>query len=314
MNIISKALGLLALGLSTASAYAQQERALPILTQGRDVASVALGGAHYGTSGQAHLYTNPSAALYAERPFSLSTYYQHQRLGESALRAMGFASSYRLGERHAFMLGARYSGGLKHTEITQGEQTRYERSLYDLTLDLGYSLRLGKFSPYITAHYILSDQMRRVSTMTLGVGASYRDQMTLLGQSWRYSLVAKASNIGPSFSYIRRGSAVYPPSSVALGGALQTDGEQHQLGMQLGVEHYYAPSAAASTQLQTGLEYAYRRLLMARVGYCHDTNGLSQLTLGLGLRYRGLHIDLAYARPNNQIVSPQMSLGLGFSL
>ncbi len=306
-------LGLI-LGLSTLGAQAQQERSLPILTQGGDVASLALGATHYGNSRYAHIYTNPSAALYADRPLSISTYYQHQKVEAEALRAIGLAGSYRLGGRHALLIGTRYFGGLRHTEITMGEQQRKERALYDMTIELGYALRLGKWSPFVVGSYIISDQMRMVSTMTASLGVSYRDQLQLFRQQMDYTLTAKASNLGPSFTYIQRGTAVYPPSSLALGGELASTAWHHGVRLALGVEHFFAPREAASTQVQSGVEYSYRGLVMARAGYTHDTNGLSMLSLGLGGRYKALHLDLTYRRPNNSITSSQLIVGLGVSL
>lgn len=302
------------LALSPLTANAQQERSLPILTQGRDVATLSLGSTHYGNSNYAHIYTNPTAALYGQRPLSLSTYYQHSSIEGQTLRALGFAGSYRLGERHAFLVGSRYFGGLKHLEITPGEQQRNERSLYDLTIDLGYTLRLGNFSAFAVGHYIISDQMRMVSTMTASLGASYRNTLSLLQENMSYTLTAKANNLGPSFTYIKRGTAVYPPSSFAVGGELASTTWQHGLRLALGVEHFYAPQDAASTQVQSGLEYSYRGIVMTRVGYNYDTNGLSMLSLGLGAKYKLLHLDVAYTLPNNSIMSPQLTLGLGLSI
>lgn len=306
-------LGLI-LSLGSLTSYAQQERSLPILTQGGDVASMALGATHYGNSRYAHIYSNPTAALYGAKPLSLSSYYQHRSIEGQTLRGFGFAGSYRLGEQHGFLLGSRYFGGLKHLEITQGEQQRNERSLYDLTIDLGYTLRLGNFSAFAVGHYIISDQMRMVSTMTASLGASYRNTLSLFNEVMSYTLTARANNLGPSFTYIKKGTAVYPPSSLAVGGELTSTQWQHGVRVALGVEHFYAPQDAASTQMQSGLEYSYRGIVMARAGYNLDTNGLSMLTLGLGAKYKMLHIDLAYMLPNNTIISPQLTLGLGVSL
>lgn len=307
------AIGLMIFGFGL-STYAQQERALPILTQGHDASVVALGGNHYGTSHYAHIYGNPTSALYADHPGTISSYYQHTRLGEASLRALGASGSYRLGTRHVILAGARYFGGLHHTEITLGETRRRERLLYDLTVDFGYGIRLGKFSLYASGTYILSDQMRAVSTMTASVGASYRGGLSLFGQSVQYVTSLKARNLGTSFTYIKDGSPVYPPSSVGIGGELSTVCMgMHGIRLGAGVEHYYAPSQAASSQILIGGEYSYRGMVMARLGYNHDTNGLSSLSLGLGGAYRVVRADLSYTLPNNDMLSPQLALSMGVS-
>ncbi|MDO5074629.1 MAG: PorV/PorQ family protein [Bacteroidales bacterium] len=303
----------LALLSSSLGLWAQQERALPILSQGQEAASVAMGGNHYGESHHLYLYGNPTSALYQKGHFEAGLYYHSQNLkdeNQSTLTGLGGATTWRQG-RHAWMLGTRYYGGLRQADISSNESQRRTRLLYDQTVDVAYALRTGAFSFYAMGSYIATNQMRGVATYAASLGLSYRNSFRWQDKDLHYVLTAKGSNFGPSFSYLKKGSRVQPPSAVGLGAEVSHAGSLHGVKANLSAEHFLTPSEAASTRLQVGAEYAYRQMAMLRAGYFHDTNGLSALSLGLGARYKMLRTDVSLVLPNNQNISPQVALSLG---
>lgn len=303
----------LALMSSGLGLWAQQERSLPILSQGQEAASIAMGGNHYGESHHLYLYGNPTSRLYQHGKLEAGVYYHNQNLKDenrSNLTGVGGSFTWLQG-RHAWMIGTRYYGGLRQADITTNEGQRRTRLLYDQTLDLAYALRIGSFSLYTMGTYVATNQMRGVATYAAGLGLSYRSSLIWKDQSFRYLLTAKANNLGPSFSYLKKGSRVFPPSSVGLGGEIAYTRVKHGLKTNFSTEHFLAPTEAASTRLQMGAEYTYRKVAMLRAGYFHDTNGLSALSVGLGANYKMLHTDVSLVLPNNKNVSPQLALSLG---
>lgn len=298
--------------LTSLSVQAQQERALPILTQGKDARSVAMGGNTYGSSANAALYTNPSAALNTAQPTNITAYYHSQTLkGDTpfTLTGTGLSASYRFGQ-HALLVGTRYYGGLKYTEIGQNEKTAATRTLYDQTFDLGYAIAWGKWNTFVSASYVLTRQMRTASTFAATLGASYHDAIS---SQLHYNATAKVGNLGNSFSYIKKGKSVYPPTFVGLGGELNYAKGTHATTLALGLEQYFLPSEAASTAWNIGAEYAYRQTGMLRLGYTHDTNGFSAFTMGLGIKFKKYHFDVALQNPNNSNVSSQYLLSAGIT-
>ncbi|WP_455108635.1 PorV/PorQ family protein [Porphyromonas sp.] len=311
------------LGLSCLPLTAQkvkQVRTLPLLELSTDARSAALGGSHYGEASSSLLYTNPTNLLYS--PSQLQASASARLMGklegtDGSLQLYQATAGLRLGERHGLFAGFRYLGGLQYEAVNDQEQSKGSFSPYDYSLDLGYALRLGRLSAYATAGYVQSQLGERTAnTVLLGLGAYYRSHAEEPSQGLSYLVGAKAQNMSLGFKYAKHERReLYAPVFVGAGGELRYGlSQEHRLGLSAGADVFTYPVNSSSVALHFGGEYSFRRMLAARVGYQHDTNGLQGFTLGLGYHGRRFQLDGAYLAPSTSGTNSSLLFTAGISL
>jgi hypothetical protein len=293
-------------------------RPLPLLELSADARTAALGGNHYGESDIAHIYANPTSRLYQDGLLSISA--GGQFLGkveglEGSLGLYDVMAGVRLGNQ-AFFGGVRYLGGLKYYPVGNNEEAgKKARSLTDYALDLGYALRFGTLSAYVTGSYISTDQGSAASAYAFGGGVFYRSSEEIAKTGIDFIVGAKFRNLGPSFQQRTGGPSIFPPASAGVGGEIGYGIEgEHHLSFGLGADYFFLPSDASSVLMHFGGEYLYHQLIAARLGYSYDTNGAKAFSVGLGLRYRQFALDGAYITPRVSGGKSAFQLTLGYSL
>lgn len=316
--LLGALLGLTALPL--AAQKVKQVRTLPLLELSTDARSAALGGSHYGEASSSLLYTNPTSFLYS--PSQLQASASARLMGrlegaDGSLQLYQATAGLRLGERHGLFAGFRYLGGLQYEAVNGLEQSKGTLSPYNYSLDLGYALRLGRLSAYTTAGYVQSELGdRSASTVTFGLGAFYRSHAEEPSQGLSYLVGAKAQNMSLGFKYAKHERReLYAPVFVGAGGEVRYGlSTEHRLSLSAGADVFTYPVNSSSVALHFGGEYSFRRMLAARVGYQHDTNGLQGFTLGLGYHGRRFQFDGAYLTPSTSGANSALLFTAGISL
>ena len=313
--LLGALLGLTALPL--AAQKVKQVRTLPLLELSTDARSAALGGSHYGEASSSLLYTNPTSFLYSPSQLQASASARLMGRLDGSLQLYQATAGLRLGERHGLFAGFRYLGGLQYEAVNGLEQSKGTLSPYDYSLDLGYALRLGRLSAYTTAGYVQSELGdRSASTVTFGLGAFYRSHAEEPSQGLSYLVGAKAQNMSLGFKYAKHERReLYAPVFVGAGGEVRYGlSTEHRLSLSAGADVFTYPVNSSSVALHFGGEYSFRRMLAARVGYQHDTNGLQGFTLGLGYHGRRFQFDGAYLTPSTSGANSALLFTAGISL
>lgn len=308
----AKALLLLALALSTGTIAVAQSRALPFLEISPDVRTSAMGGSSIGEARTMYQYTNPTSALLSSTKLDVALSTRKYTLPElSSLAHLNATASYRLGSRHAFMLGYRYYRGLATTkEDEQGARKAIKPM--DYAVDLSYAYRFDEhWSAYLTGHFIQSYVGKVAYTAGASWGLYYRNSGELLGTTQRFALGLTGDNIGAKVQYGKAGHTSSMPASIALGGSTSME-LNPSWALSLGMTHRYFAKANDSKHylLSLGAEAVWRDALSLRLGTSLG-QGNDAFTFGAGYRFNSLSIDAAY------LIQPQtnynaFSLGLSF--
>lgn len=303
-HIVALALGLISLH----SGLAQISRPLPVLQSNPDVRSAALGNVVAGDSRAMYIYTAPGSIFGSDKRLAvdLSTeLYPTLEDGQGRLRQYNLAAAYRLHSAHALFLGFRYQGGL--TTYYSPAYTYYGSSHpmtaevvkpFEWSLDLGYALRLNEaFSLDVSGNLVASWIGKGAYSGGLSIGGHFRQELSLGTRPLELNLRAKLSDLIGVITYEGGGMSDYLPSAAHLGSSLALDvSDGHRLSLLLGGRYYFMPREAKLLIVGTGLEYGYKQMLFARLGYEGGERALSNLSLGLGFRWRVLQLDLSYRR------------------
>ncbi len=297
-SIISKpyCVFLLALGAVT-SLKAQEGRSLPFLEVSSDIRSAAMGGSTMGEARSAYLYTNPTSFLTSKKHIYGSYSFGKYTAGElSRIQYHTISGGYRLGTRHAFLLGSRYYKGLPTLkEDEYGE--RKELKPMDYSIDLGYAYAFNEnWSAYVIGSFIQSYVGKVAFTGGGSVGLYYRNAPTVGNTPIRYSVGLSADNIGGKVQYGKNGYKGKMPGSVALGGdifAMLT--EKVEIGLSMTHRLFFTPNNDSRYTGAIGLEADYMKKCFLRTGV-QMMNENNAVTFGAGYRWNLITLDAAYRK------------------
>ncbi len=316
MKIKSLLVGAFVLSLSLV-AEGQVSRPLPLLQANADMRSATLGSVQAGDASGMYLYSAPGAIFYSDKAWSVdfsSELYPKMDAVDGRLMQLNFAGAYRLGSRHAVMLGYRLMGGTSfYQTISSGaEKVRP----FDSTIDLGYAYRINeRFSAHVSANFITSWIGQAAYSGSVSLGAQYRGAIRLGSRQARVDIQARVTDLGYYLSYEEGLSEYALPTAARLGASLHTSvGGKSSMAALLGAQYYFLPQEAQLFVGGLGVEYGYDDKFFGRVGYELGGNSLSAYTAGLGVRWRGLKCDLAFRKGTREAASsPTLMLGLGYS-
>ncbi len=305
---------LLTLVAMTTGVALAQSRALPFLEVNPDVRTSAMGGSSVGEAKSMYQYTNPTSVLLAENKFEVGVSARKYTLSElSSLAHYNVSASYRLGQRHGFMLGYRFYRGL--TTSKEDEQgARKAIKPMDYSIDLSYAYRFDEhWSAYLTGHFVQSYIGKVAYTGGASLGLYYRGVEELLGTTQRFALGLVADNVGGKVQYGKAGYRSKMPASIALGGST-TMALSGSLELTLGMTHRYFVEASDTKHylLALGGEAVWRDSLSLRLGTSLG-QGNDTFTFGAGYRFKAFSIDAAYLlHPNSSYNA--LTLGVSFGL
>ena len=75
----------------------------------------------------------------------------------------------------------------------------------------------------------------------------------------------------------------------------------------------FSPQDAHETWVGTGLEYTYNDMCSARIGYHHSDKASDALTFGVGGKYAGVKLNVAYNYAFKNYGVDALLVGLGYN-
>ncbi|MBR2420338.1 MAG: PorV/PorQ family protein [Rikenellaceae bacterium] len=281
---------LMAAALLCAMTATQAQEAGSLLDINADTRTAAMGDVTTAAEGSAFsVFNNAAAAPLSNKKFQIGAYYSPWASGltkdlEKKNMLMGVGAYFTAGERHSIQIGFRYlqSAGSVGMDAN-GNPTKDTFAPKDMTIDLGYGIRIGEsLGVGVAAHYINSN---------LGVGASGSAVAVDLGVQYRLGLGekanldlgVKAANIGSKLKYGEgEGSAL--PAKATLG-AVFTVQPSDAHSIKVGVDAGYKFMGYTGFVAGVGAEYMAFNTVAARVGYHMDGKAkMNYATVGLGVR------------------------------
>ena len=285
---------LLLLPFSTRS-YAQG-RMLPVLEVNPDARSAAMGGLSMVGTDRHFLYVNPSALLYSAEA-------GYGDIGFVALPKLAGAGSplyfnanvgYRLHSRHAVMAGYRYIGGVNMPRVSaDGLESNKRLTSMEYAVDFGYAFRVWQGLSLFTTGSLAQSYTSRISMNgAFTVGAHYFRNLSF----GHLNVGLKVADFGAPVYYSKK--EAYPlPTSIQGGVDLHfISNETHQWTFAAGAKYYMLPPTQPQLMVGLGAEYTGWNLFSLRAGYEYGQYNAGSFSAGIGAKYNGFTLDLAYRR------------------
>jgi len=187
------------------------------------------------------------------------------------------------------------AAGISFTGLFYGSLDRYGEypsltpdgtfSPYDLAFAFGYARDIIPNVAVGGAFKMIYSKIdfESATGYAVDLGVTHRSRIEGL------TIAASVLNLGPQTSFVEE--KFYPPFELRLGGAYEIRRESLRGGLILAADVSFPNDSDARTMF--GLEYSYRKMLMARFGYKSgfDVQGA---TMGLGIAWKSLRFDYAY--------------------
>ena len=292
---------ILAAALLCAMTAAKAQEAASLLDINADTRTAAMGELTAAVEGSAFsVFNNVAAAPLSNKKFQIGAYYSPWASGltkdlEKKNTLMGAGAYFTLAERHSIAVAFRYlqSAGSVGMDAN-GNPTKDTFSPKDMTIDLGYGIRIGEsLGVGVAAHYISSNlgEGASGSAVAVDLGVQYR---LALGEKSNLDLGFKAANIGSKLKYGEGEGSALPAKAVL--GAMFTAQPSDAHSIKVGVDAGYKFMGYTGFVAGVGAEYMAFNTVAARVGYHLDGKAkMSYATVGLGVRVIDMiQVDAAY--------------------
>lgn len=188
-------------------ATAQSSRILPIVDATPGARSFAMGQTSLGLATEMHLYNNPAALLFSDDESSFQVGVSGELFPKTDVGMLGqynLATSYKLGDRRAILLGVRYEGGYT-IPLEEGEQPLKP---YEYMVDFGYTFAVTRHvAVYGTGSYFNTAVGSNAQGVAFGVGVAYHNRFNLIGseEETLLTLGVKLQDAGTAVRFDNKG-------------------------------------------------------------------------------------------------------------
>ncbi len=321
------------------AAQAQQSMttttAVPLLNEAPDARSAGMGSTGAATSPDINSqHWNAAKYVFMEEKGGISLTYTPWMRSVTDNANLGYLSGfYQMESGRTFSASLWFNnvGSIQATDESGLLSSEYTAN--EFAIDFAYSQHLAKnWSAGVALRYINSDLMGGTPNSKVGqtvaadINVYHQKDVTLLGKNSQYAFGVNISNLGGKISYADEGNKYFLPMNLRIGGRLSTALTQdHGLALLLDLNKLMVPvedhsdysvvkglfssfgdqsfaNEMKSIGLSVGLEYSFRDLVAARMGYFTESKQVGQrqyLSFGVGGMFRKVSLDIAYQVSTN---------------
>ena len=288
--------------ISAATLSAQN---VPSMVTGCDPALMAMAGAAVAAAPDAYAAENNAAAIsLSGNTMDIAAAYGLWQPEYAHSTIMGFGGYYRINDRMGIGLSGKF---FKDREVYLTSPAGAPMGTYtpsEKVAGLGFSYKVTDgLSAGVNVRFVSSDIAENVSGSSVGadISAAYRNGPVRAGLA--------VCNLGPAIKYDKASSSL--PSLAKLGGAYSAVvGGRSSIDVSAEADLFFAGGFMAGA----GLQYSYSDMVFARAGYHYgDAEKAipSFASLGLGVKFAGVHLDAAYLL-GNEVTGGTYVIGLGY--
>lgn len=292
--------------LSVAATIVASAQAVPSLLIPSDPVALSMTGVSVSGGADAYAVENNSALMaFSEKKMEAAVGYMTWAPSTAASTALSMGGYYALNEKLAFGLSGKLFKDKALEGVTTSGTAKGTYNPQDMVVSLGVSyLAMQGLSAGLSLKYISS---------SLGGGMSGTAFAADLGVAYSKDALSAGvsiANIGTPISY---GGGSYPlPMLVRAGGSYALNlGESSTLGLSAEADYIFSGGIMAGA----GAEFAFNDTAFVRAGihYGNEEKAVPTFAaLGLGVKFMGIKLDVAYLLANASIGST-LALGLGYS-
>lgn len=294
--------------LTTASfASAQDGSALTFVRIDRNPVSAGMGFAGAASSRETAYssFRNSSVIPFATERLSVGASGQIWAPNGAKSTNLAFGSAFKAGKRLGFSVGGAYQMGEEYTSFDETGNAAGTFKPGDIVLNAG-------------AGFLILDNLSvganvRYASQKLSSDNSYSAISTDVFLTYRLSglnITAGVSSLGSSVKSVSGDSFSLPASATVGAEWSKAFSETHGVRLAADADYFFSGNFTAAA----GAEYSFKNMLFARAGYHFGTKDAvlpSFATVGLGVRFFGISLNVAYLTANDTIGNT-LTLGLGY--
>lgn len=281
-------------------------QALPFVAADYDPSTVAKGGASaVQTSSIAYsAFHNPAAVPFAQQKTDVAAGFAMWAPDGVSTNVISVGGAFNMKQKLGITAGLAYGMNPAYDVTDASGASRGQFKPTEMQLKAGVSYR---FLPFLSAGVNIG-----YASSKLAAGASYGSldaDVFLMAKFDGFKLAAGLSDLGTGITSAS-GVKYSLPTAVSLGlGYDLSFGEKNAIEVMADGDCYFSGGLAVSV----GASYAYDDMIFVRAGYRAGGQTVipSFLSLGLGVKFAGVRLDLAYLTASS--LSNTLALGLGYS-
>ena len=281
---------------------------LPFVSADYSATSMAKAGANATeTSSTAFAaLENIAVVPYSDKEADFAVGYASWQPGNVGANVILAGGSYNIANKLGVSLGMTY-GMYPEYEIFNGQGSQKGTfNPSDVQVKAGAAMR---FLPFLSAGVSLGYASSSLSE-EVSYGAFDAD-IFLMSQFSDYKVALGISDLGSAVTSAS-GAKFSLPTALTLGlGYDKALSDAHKVNVALDAECYFAGAVSAAL----GAEYTFNNIFSFSAGYRYGGESVipSYASLGLGGRFMGISLDLAYVLPMTTSMSNTLSLAVGYS-
>lgn len=294
--------------LTTVSfASARDGEALPFVRIVHDPVSAGMGFSGVASvSGTTYSsFWNSSVIPFAAERMSVGVSGQMWAPDGTKSTNLAFGSAFRAGKRLGFSIGGAYQIGEEYSLMDETGNAAGTFNPNDIALNAG-------------AGFLILDNLSvganvRYASQKLSSDNSYSAVSADVFLTYRLSdlnITAGVSSVGSSVKSVAGDSFSLPSSATVGADWSKTFSEIHGLRLAADADYFFSGNVTVAA----GAEYSFKNMLFGRAGYHFGTEDAvlpSFATVGLGVRFFGISLDVAYLTAND-ILGNTLTFGLGY--
>lgn len=269
---------------------AASSQALSYVAADMDAASLSMAGANVTeTSSVANAaFTNAAAIPFFGAKADVSAGYTLWQPSAAQVNAVNVAGAYNIKEKFGVAVGFRYGMNPAYQITNESGAGKETFSPSDIQANVGLAWR---FLPYLSVGANIG-----YASSTLAKGYSYgalTSDIFVMSKFSDFKVALGVSNLGTKVKTASK-AAFSLPTSVTLGaGYDKVFAQKHGVGVNLDADYYLAGSAVAAA---VGAGYTYDDMVSVKAGYRYGGDSVlpSFASVGVGVKYFGAKLDLAY--------------------
>lgn len=286
---------------------AQDGEALPFIRIVRDPVSAGMGfaGVASGTETAYSSFRNSSVIPFTADKLSVGVSGQMWAPDGAKSTNLAFGTAFKAGKRLGFTVGGAYQLGEEYSSMDETGNPAGTFKPSDIVLNAG-------------AGFLILDNLSvganvRYASQKLSTDNSYSAVSADIFLTYKLSdlnVTAGVSSLGSSVKS-ESGDSFSLPTSATIGADWsKAFTESHGVRVAADVDYFFSGNVTAAT----GAEYSFKNMLFARAGYHFGSKDVvlpSFATVGLGVRFFGVSLDIAYLTAND-ILGNTLTFGLGY--
>lgn len=281
-------------------------QALPFVASDYDPATLAKGGASsVQTSSIAYsALHNPAAIPFSELKADVAAAYAMWSPAGVSTNVINVAGAYNMNQKFGVTAALAYGTNPAYDVTDAAGAAKGKFKPTEMQLKAGVSYR---FLPFLSVGANVG-----YASSKLAQNASYGSldaDVFLMAKFGEFKLAAGVSDLGGGITSAS-GTKYSLPTAAVLGLGYQAEmAQKHGVEVQADADYYLSGAFAAAL----GLCYDYDDMVFVRAGYRYGGQSVipSFMSLGLGVKFAGVRLDLAYLTASP--LSNTLALGLGYS-